>query len=597
VLFRSGSSHFGPFEEHASSRAVIESVGTQPSPSMGQGRSTMPPSSGKKGGASNPVVAMDKVAGRGSLPVSCRYTTSRTLERDFKIEPKIVGTGMSGPVRLATGLGDGRKYAVKSFKKTGLSAGKREELKSEAEIYLSLDHPHVARLEMVYETDEDLHLVMEYMAGGELYDRLAARRQYTEEDAAEATHQMLLAVAYLHAHRIAHRDLKLENFLYVGPESSHLKIIDFGFAKFTQQSTKMSQACGTIHYVAPEVLAHAYTEQADMWSVGVIAYMLLTGSPPFHGGSDDEVLTKIKAGNVHWSSRYRRLSPCAQGFLKALLVVDPAKRLTAQQALEHPWIKERHLAEEVLIDAGTLESLRSFAHASQFRRNVLSMMAWAMSTEDRNELRRQFLSIDQKNSGTIAIKDFKDVLSKRFNIPETEAEDLFKRLDTDNNDEIEYTEFLAAALLGHVKVHGDVLRNTFARFDRDGDGKIDCEELKCVLGDTFSDLDIDELLQEADTSGDGKLDYDEFLAYFHKPDSEVCGRSKKRLHTEKLGEVIENLMSGTALPHSSEPWVLSKDWYAQRQGRHAKTEPAAFVSRNPLPVLLSNLRSPFRSKA
>jgi calcium-dependent protein kinase len=558
----------------------------------------MPSSLGKRRQAADTVVAVDKVAGRGSLPISCRYTTSRTLETDYRIEPKVVGSGMSGPVRLATGRGDDRKYAVKSFKKTGMSARKREELKSEAEIYLSLDHPHVARLEMVYETDEDLHLVMEYMAGGELYDRLAARKQYTEEAAAEATHQMLLAVSYLHAHRIAHRDLKLENFLYMSQDSTHLKIIDFGFAKFTEQSTKMSQACGSIHYVAPEVLAHAYTEKADMWSIGVIAYMLLTGGPPFHG-TDDEVLRKIKTASVHWSSRYHKLSTPAKDFLQKLLVLDPAKRLSAQEALDHPWIKGRHDSEETPIDKGTLESLRSFANASQFRRNVFSMMAWSMSAEDRMELRKQFLSIDTDKAGTIALKDFKCVLAKRFGVDDAEAEEIFKSLDTDNNDEIEYTEFLAAALLGHVKVHENILRQTFVRFDRDGDGKIDCEELHTVLGDTFSLADIEELLREADTSGDGKLDYDEFLAYFHKPEPEAGPRSKRRQHTEKLGLVIDHLRSfgehgrlKSVNPAESSEHMSLKQEPDQPMCR-SKTTPAP---RNSLPTLLNNIRVGLRSK-
>lgn len=540
--------------------------------------------------ASNPVVAVRKVSGRGYLPTVCRYTTTRRLQDDFIVESKVLGTGMSGPVRLATGRGDGLKYAVKSFNKVGISARKRAELKSEAEIYLSLDHPHVARLEMVYETDTELHLVMEYMAGGELYDRLASRKQYTEEAAAEATYQMLLAVAYLHAHRIAHRDLKLENFLYVSPDSDHLKIIDFGFAKFTEQSTKMSQACGSIHYVAPEVLNHSYTEKADMWSVGVIAYMLLIGSPPFHG-NDEQVLRKIKTGSVQWSSRFHRLSGMARNFVESLLVLDPTKRASAQEALEHPWIKNRHAAKEAVIENSTLESLRSFADASHFRRNVLSMIAWSMSTEDRQELHKQFIAIDTNNSGTVSMQELKEVLLDNFNIDEEEAEDLFKRLDTDNNDEIEYTEFLAAALLGHVKVHAGVLRKTFSRFDRDGDGKIDKQELKMVLGDTFSEREIDELLLEADTSGDGKLDYDEFLAYFHKPESEQehGRREKRRRQTEKLGEVIENLML-TSSPNSSQE-VRG----AGRGAGRAKTVPASAPGgRRYLPTLLSNLRGGMR---
>jgi len=372
----------------------------------------------------------------------------------------------------------------------------------------------------------------------------------------------------------------------------------------------MSQACGSIHYVAPEVLAHAYTEKADMWSIGVIVYMLLTGSPPFHG-SDDEVLKKIKAGSVHWSSRFNRLSTPAKSFLQALLVLDPAKRLSAQEALEHPWIQGRHQAEAALLDAGTLESLRTFSRASQFRRNVLSMMAWSLSTEDRLELRKQFLSLDRDMGGTISLKEFKDVLAKRFDIGSNEAEQLFKSLDTDNNDEIEYSEFLAAALLGHVKVHEDVLRKTFSRFDADGDGKIDCEELRCVLGDTFSKDEIEEVLREADTSGDGKIDYEEFLAYFHKPEPEQARRSKQRKHTEKLGLVIDSLMASEAShpppcatepapkdrqtaaapppPSSTEPARKGKD--ARKKVFRTRTDPG-----RPLPMLLNNLRVGFRSK-
>lgn len=519
--------------------------------------------------------------------MACRYTSSRTLEQDFYVEGKVLGSGMSGPVRLAVGHGDGLKYAVKSFSKAGISPEKRAELKSEVEIYLSLDHPHVARLEMVYETDEDLHLVMEYMAGGELYGRLeagiAAGQPYTEEAAAETTHQMLLAVAYLHAHFIAHRDIKLENFLYLRHDSDHLKIIDFGFAKFTEQSTKMSQACGSIYYIAPEVLKHAYTEQADMWSLGVTVYMLLTGSPPFHG-SDEEVLQKVRVGALHWSSRFHRLSALAKDFVHKLLVLDPSARISAQQALEHPWIKCRHEAPAVGIDAGMLESLRRFSQASHFRRNLLAIMAWSMSTEQRSELQRQFLAIDTNNSGTLSLQELKDVLLSHCNVEESEAEHLFRSLDADNDHEIEYTEFMAAALFGHVKVHADILQKTFSCFDRNGDGQIDKAELKRVLSDKFTHKEIDELMQEADASGDGKLDYDEFLAYFYKAESEQgVGRDEreKRLQqTEQLDKVIENLMccesSGAPV---EEPVVDS-----------ASTVPAP----RPLPILLGSFRSAAR---
>mmetsp|Transcript_13779 Transcript_13779/g.30706 ORF Transcript_13779/g.30706 Transcript_13779/m.30706 type:complete len:447 (+) Transcript_13779:1-1341(+) len=401
------------------------------------------------------------------------------------------------------------------------------------------------------------------MAGGELYDRLSTRKKYTEEAAAETTHQMLLAVAYLHGHQIAHRDLKLENFLYEAKDTNHLKLIDFGFAKFWDRSATMSQACGSVHYVAPEVLAHSYTEKADMWSIGVIVYMLLVGSPPFHG-TDSEVLKKIRAGKPHFSSRFLKLSEQAKNCVESLLVKDPGNRLSADAALEHPWVKNRAQMGETVIDITILKSLQNFAHASSFRRAVLSMMAWSLNSEDRIQLREQFLLMDRDKKGTITHTQMKLLLEENFHIDSAEAETLFKSLDTDNDDVIAYSEFLAAALQGRVKVHEDVLRKTFSRFDRDDRGVISADDLRDVLGESFEGADIEELINEADTSGDGKIDYDEFLAYFHRPtpdDQEELAaeapqmplkRSRKVHHTEKLSIVIDRLIfEASSKPESS----------------------------------------------
>lgn len=450
--------------------------------------------------------------------IAGRYTTTRILENDYMFDGKVVGSGMSGPVRLATGKADGRKYAIKSFKKGGLSTRKRHELKSEAEVYLTLDHPHVAKLEMIYEADEELHFVMEYMSGGELYKRLSAKKRYSEEAAASCIRQVLLAVAYLHARQVVHRDLKLENFLYESEESDHLKLIDFGFAKFWNRDTKMSQACGSLHYVAPEVLEHSYTDKADLWSCGVIAYMLLTGAPPFFG-SDDEVLAKIRAGKPHWSQRFKALSGGAQNLVQGLLVADPATRLGAKQALEHPFVRAKSCKEERFLDLGILKSLRKFARASAFRRALLSTVALSLSNEDRNLLHEQFLAMDRENRGTITLLEMKAVLEENFHVDSAEAEALFSCLDTDNDDEIEYSEFLAAALIGRVRVHEDLLRKTFGRFDKTESGTITSDNLRSVLGEHFDGSEMEELIREADRSGHGQIDYDEFLAYFYQSDA------------------------------------------------------------------------------
>eukprot|EP00931_Biecheleriopsis_adriatica_P103609 TRINITY_DN78417_c0_g1_i1.p1 TRINITY_DN78417_c0_g1~~TRINITY_DN78417_c0_g1_i1.p1 ORF type:complete len:709 (-),score=166.60 TRINITY_DN78417_c0_g1_i1:55-2127(-) len=516
--------------------------------------------------SSSHIVEVDQVlARRGNKAlITGRYTTSRLLEQDYDFDGKIVGSGMSGPVRLATGK-DGRKYAIKSFKKNGLSARKRAELKSEAEVYLTLDHPHVAKLEIIYETDEEVHLVMEYMAGGELYKRLSCQKRYSEEAAARCIRQVLLAVAYLHAHQVVHRDLKLENFLYDSEDSDHLKLIDFGFAKFFDRDAKMSQACGSLHYVAPEVLEHAYTEKADMWSCGVIAYMLLTGAPPFFG-TDEEVLNKIKAGTPHWSQRFRALSPQAQSFVQVMLVADVNKRLSAREALDHPFVCSSS-AKETMLDADTLKSLRKFAHASAFRRAVLSMMAWSLSNQDRDLLREQFLILDREKRGTITHRELKQVLEENFHVDSAEAEALFSSLDTDSDDEIEYSEFLAAALIGRIHVHGDLLRKTFSRFDTSETGTITADDLRSVLGQHFDGAEMEELIQEADTSGNGRIDYDEFLAYFYRSEAELAEqptpafRSLPPMETQVFVPTADTLPTLTSLPplNSSPPLgVLSE---------------------------------------
>mmetsp|Transcript_13245 Transcript_13245/g.31367 ORF Transcript_13245/g.31367 Transcript_13245/m.31367 type:complete len:628 (+) Transcript_13245:75-1958(+) len=612
---------------------------------MGQAHASSSLRSKHKDAGHDQVVEVDQVLARcgNRALITGRYTSSRRLEHDYHFDGKVIGSGMSGPVYLATGKADDCKYAIKSFKKKGMSSRKRAELKSEAEVYLSLDHPHVAKLEIIYETDEELHFVMEYMSGGELYKRLSSRKRYSEEAAALCIRQVLLAVAYLHARQVVHRDLKLENFLYESQDSDHLKLIDFGFAKFWNRDAKMSQACGSLHYVAPEVLEHSYTDKADIWSCGVIAYMLLTGAPPFFG-SDEEVLTKIRMGQPHWSQRFHSLSPCAKDFVQKLLVADVNTRLSAKAALQHGFLSKSG-REERFLEPGTLRSLRKFARASAFRRALLSIVALSLSNEDRNLLHEQFLAMDREKRGTITLLEMKSVLEENYHVDGAEAEALFSCLDTDNDDEIEYSEFLAAALIGRVQVHEDLLRKTFGRFDKSESGTITAENLRCVLGEHFEGAEMEELIREADVSGHGQIDYDEFLAYFYRADTDglpkysvlppmgtqasvfsVMGKraaqsdlgiygkvpvgstmmpptfsvqsapvsqeawAKRKARTEKLGAVIDKLLSG-ATPSSEAHKIRRRSSEMPPTAEEPHPEPPkatlpANRRKSPLPTLL-----------
>jgi len=514
------------------------------------------------------IDAQEVISKQGHIAVAARFHMERPLESDYVVDPKVVGSGCSGPVQLARSIKGDKLYAVKSFKLKSMPDRKIAELKNEVEIYLSLDHPHIARLQDVYETPEDLHLVMEFMAGGELYDRLHSKKTYTELLAAETSRQMLLALGYLHAHGVAHRDLKLENFLYESQDTEHLKLIDFGFAKFWDGRSRMEQACGSLHYVAPEVLAKSYTELCDCWSLGVIVFMLLTGSPPFHG-SDDVVLGKIKAGKIHFNSRWEKLSDSGKDFVKGLLVVDVKQRMTAAKALEHPWITAADRG-EVVIDKEVITSIRAYAHASRFRRACLSMMAWSLSMEDRMHLRDQFTALDKDNNGTITLNELKDVLEKDFHVDSFEAEKLFSSIDANNDGEICYSEFLAAALQDRCRLHEDILRNAFKRFDVDGDGHITLDNLRAVIGDSFDGHDVAQLMVEADTKGDGRISYEEFFEYLHaeeevqeevpespstgSPVSAVASPCRRRQAQEAAGILIDRGISIETEQASTDPF-------------------------------------------
>lgn len=252
---------------------------------------------------------------------------------------EVLGSGAFSEVCLAVHKETGKKFAVKCIDKKSLK-GKEDSLENEISVLKRADHPNIVKMCEMFEDKNYLYLVMDLVTGGELFDRIVARGSYTEKDASDCVNEILVAVGYLHDIGIVHRDLKPENLLYQDTsDDSKLMISDFGLSKM-EGTDSMATACGTPGYVAPEVLmGKQYGKEVDCWSIGVIAYILLCGYPPFYDENDATLFAQIMRGEYEFDSPYwDEISAPAKEFVSKLMTVDPTKRFSCADAMAHPWI-------------------------------------------------------------------------------------------------------------------------------------------------------------------------------------------------------------------------------------------------------------------
>lgn len=224
----------------------------------------------------------------------------------------------------------GEKRAVKRLVKEKMSPHARIRLEYEIDILKNLDHPNILRLYEVFEDKKYIYLVTEYCQGGELFDEIISRQRFNENDAATIVKQLLSAIAYCHQKKVCHRDLKPENILIDNKETLQIKLIDFGTSQRFEDEEKMELVLGTAYYIAPEVLKGHYDEMCDIWSCGVITYILLSGEPPFPGGDDKEILKNVVMGKFGftrevWKSRSKE----SKEFIQSMMKVNPTTRPTA----------------------------------------------------------------------------------------------------------------------------------------------------------------------------------------------------------------------------------------------------------------------------
>ncbi len=264
---------------------------------------------------------------------------------DYIVFPTVLGTGHYGTVRECLHRQTRQSYAVKSIEKAKIK--RLDHLRREVDLLASVDHSSVIRLVNCYEDMNYVHIVTEKYSGGELFDKIIQRTNnhscFDERSAARIIKSLLEAVAYLHANGIVHRDIKPENIIFeTQEEDAPIKLIDFGLSRRHLQGIEpnLSNPVGTAYYMSPELLKGKYDQSCDVWSTGIVAYILLCGYPPFNGDTDPDIFKAIKEAVFNFPSQaWGHISPEAKDFIKCLLRKDPRKRFTAEEALKHPWIR------------------------------------------------------------------------------------------------------------------------------------------------------------------------------------------------------------------------------------------------------------------
>jgi len=447
------------------------------------------------------AIALRKV-GEESFMSNLVQQSSGSITSEYIIDNSaILGSGMTCEVKKITHRHTGKQYALKAIRLNRLQQDKIDDLRREIEIMKALDHPNIIKLYQTFEDHSYIYMVMELCTGGELFDRLADQRgsRFSEPKAAELVSKMLSALNYIHLRRVCHRDLKLENFIFENEKGdSEIKLIDFGLSKVYLDGTTMSSVLGTSYYVAPEVLAGSYGMECDLWGLGVLAFMMLSGQAPFSGDTDKQILKLVKVGKYDFvpKNMWKTVSTTAQDFIKKLLVIDPAERMTSQQALQHPWMIEHR--DQKIQASGTNEaqladsvydSLSSYRKFAKLKRAALVAIAYTLSQDEIEASRTQFERLDVAKNGFITLSELREVLHNH-NVSDIEVESMFNEIDQDHSGTIDYSEFIAAAMQKRVYLDEERLHDAFHRLDVEGSGFLTQEGLSKILGGSFTTEEV-----------------------------------------------------------------------------------------------------------
>ncbi|KAK8562923.1 hypothetical protein V6N13_018527 [Hibiscus sabdariffa] len=465
-----------------------------------------------------------------------RFGFSKELRSRLEVGEE-VGRGHFGytcSAKFKKGEFKGQQVAVKVIPKSKMTTAIAvEDVRREVKILRALSgHSNLVKFYDAFEDHDNVYIVMELCEGGELLDRILARGgKYSEDDAKGVMVQMLNVVAFCHLQGVVHRDLKPENFLYISKEeNSLLKAIDFGLSDFVRPDERLNDIVGSAYYVAPEVLHRSYGTEADVWSIGVIAYILLCGSRPFWARTESGIFRAVLKADPNFNEPpWPSLSLEARDFVKRLLIKDPRKRMTAAQALSHPWIQSLSNV-KVPLDILIFRLMKAYMRSSPLRKAALKALSKTLTPDELFYLREQFALLEPKH-GSITLENIKTALTKSATdaMKESHILDFLLSLNALQYRRMDFEEFCAAALsvhqleaFDHWEQHA---RCAYELFEKDGNRAIIIEELASELG-LGPSIPVHAVLNDWIRHTDGKLSFLGFVKLLRGPSSRAGAKAQ-----------------------------------------------------------------------
>ncbi|KAG5561344.1 hypothetical protein RHGRI_004392 [Rhododendron griersonianum] len=465
---------------------------------------------------------------------------------------KELGRGQFGVTYLCTENSTGHTYACKSILKRKLrTKNDKEDVKKEIQIMQHLSgQQNIVEFKGAYEDRQSVHVVMELCAGGELFDRIIAQGHYSERAASGICRSIVNVVHICHFMGVMHRDLKPENFLLSSKdEGAMLKATDFGLSVFIEEGKVYRDIVGSAYYVAPEVLRRGYGKEIDIWSAGVILYILLSGVPPFWAETEKGIFDAILQGEIDFDSEpWPTISNSAKDLVRKMLTQDPKQRITSSQVLgaeirtvrgmgEHPWIRGGEASDKP-IDSAVLSRMKQFRAMNKLKQLALKVIAENLSEEEIKGLKAMFTNIDTDKSGTITYEELKTGLARLGSkLSEVEVKQLMEAADVDGNGTIDYIEFITATMHRHKLERDEHLFKAFQYFDTDRSGAVDLimrccdsfitrDELETAMKEygMGDDATIKDIISEVDTDNDGRINYEEFCAMMRSGTTQPQGK-------------------------------------------------------------------------